>query len=315
MIFFLHGPDHYRAKVTIDSIKEKYRSAVDPSGHSIYTFDGESLDWSQLLNLLKGQGFFSHRNLIIIRDILSHPEWEEFEQPFLDWLALQKDTKDEHYLVLWQPQSKLPTKHPLIKALQRFKYVTEFSELAGDALERWVAAEAKKFNVSFTAEAIRLLIELVGTDTWELHNEIHKLCHCGHNPITLPVVQEFISGKITNQIFQAIDACGQRKKASAHDLIETLLRSGAEGLYILAMIARQFRLLAQVPTNIGLNNSYALASHLGVHPFVAKKLLQQTRNFSPDQLTGIYQALIASDNRLKLSANERATLALLIEKI
>ena len=314
MIFFLHGPDHYRAKVTIDSIKDKFRSAVDPSGNSIYFFDGESLDWSRLLNLLKGQGFFSQKNLVIIRDILSAPDWEEFEQPFLDWLKTQKDTKDEHYLVLWQPQDKLPTKNPLIKALQRFKYLTEFAELTGGALERWVAAEAKKFNISLTTEAIRLLIELVGTDTWELHNETHKLCHSGYNPVTPEVVQNIISGKITNQIFQAIDACGQRKKATAHDLIETLLRSGAEGLYILAMIARQFRLLAQIPAT-GRNNSYALATHLGIHPFVAKKLMQQITNFNQEQLTNIYHALINSDRRLKLSANERATLALLIEKI
>lgn len=315
MIFFLHGPDIYRAKMTIDSIKDKFRSAVDPSGNAIYTFDGESMNWSRLLNLLKGQGMFSQRNLIIVRDILSAPEWDEFEQPLLEWLQSQQDTKEEHYLVLWQPDSKLPAKHPLIKALQRFKYVTEFAELTGDALNRWVAAEAKKYNISFTTEAIQMLIELVGNDTWELHNEIHKLCHSGHNPVTPAVVEEFVSSKITNQIFQAIDACGQRDKATAHDLIETLLRSGAEGLYILAMVARQFRLLAQIPTNAGLNNSYALATHLGVHPFVAKKLLTQLRNFNPGQMTAIYQALISSDRRLKLSANDRATLALLIEKI
>jgi DNA polymerase-3 subunit delta len=101
-------------------------------------------------------------------------------------------------------------------------------------------------------------------------------------------------------IFELADAMGKRDTSSALGLLHDQLTHNAEPLYLLAMIARQFRLLLQVRDLAarGLNPD-DIRTQLGLHPFVVRKVLEQSRNFSMDRLDAIYRRLLETDIAMK----------------
>jgi DNA polymerase-3 subunit delta len=83
-------------------------------------------------------------------------------------------------------------------------------------------------------------------------------------------------------------------------VLHRMLEEGAEPLYLLAMLARQVRILIQV-SELSKQRlpPQRIAKRIKQHPFVVKKGLQQSRNFSPDQLTAAHQCLVETDWKIK----------------
>ena len=316
MIFFLYGEDAFRAKQTIDSIKAKFKDKVDSQGTNIHLLESVDFSTEIFFDLVKGQGFFSEKKLIIIKNIFDCRDSEKIENTIINWLETQKDTVSENYVIFWQ-QSIPRSTNKLFKKLKSYKFVHFFNPLQGAELQKWIVNQAKLNGCSINTEAIALLTAMIGNDTWFLNNEIEKLSAQKSKTITAELVKNLVIAKTTNKIFDLVDACANKNKALAHSLINEQLEAGVEPLYLLAMIIRQFRLLARAyETAKKINNSYALANSLNIHPFVAKKILEQVRRYDLDQIKTTFQNLVKADRSLKYSAKEQgATFALLIENI
>ena len=66
------------------------------------------------------------------------------------------------------------------------------------------------------------------------------------------------------------------------------------------MIVRHFRILIQVHEMAGKNeNQHSITQKLKQHPFVIQKTLQQSRNFTSEQLEEIYEKLLEIDVKFK----------------
>lgn len=78
------------------------------------------------------------------------------------------------------------------------------------------------------------------------------------------------------------------------------MQQGQTGPAILAMVARQFRLILQtLELNAGKRSPGEAAAKLGVHPFVAQKLLAQSCNFTREQVVTALQKLLDLDRAVK----------------
>ncbi len=314
MLFFFHGPDEFRTKQKINALRDKFKSSVDPSGNNIHYLDGTDLDWSEFFQYAAGQGMFSSKKLLIVRDPWASDTLEDYEDQLLNLINNLKDTQDENYLVFWRP-GKL-TKDALSKRLQKIKYAQEFPELSGAELRQWLQATAQHLGFAISSAAVEILITLAGTDTWTLYQEMTKLKHSGTKDISEQQVYDIVSGEIPIDIFAFVDACGNQRKPQAHQLLERALQQGTEPLYILSMIIRQFRLLIQAQDQLQRNsNNFSLATSLGLPPFIAQKIASQARSFSAHHLQKLYRQLEITDNQIKFSDAPAAALTALIEKI
>jgi len=314
MIFFFHGPDEFRAKQKINAIRDKFKSSVDPSGNNIHYLDGNDLEWSELFQYSAGQGMFSSKKLVIIRDPWASNTLEDHTDQLLHLLDTVKDSQDENYLIFWRP-GKIG-KDAVTKRLQKFKYCQEFEELSGSELRNWLQATAQYLRFKITKPAVETLLTLVGTNTWTLYQEMTKLKHSGQEEITEREVYDQVSGDVPIDIFAFVDACGQKQKTKAHQLLERALQQGSEPLYILSMIIRQFRLLIQAQDQLqSHSNNFSLASSLGLPPFIAQKIATQARSFTATHLHQLYRQLEVTDRQVKFSNAPAAALTMLIERI
>ena len=299
MIFFFYGDDSLRARETVRTVRHKFRSAVDRGGHNVTWLNGSDITVETFLQAVKAVGFLAPKKLIIVKNPWDAKDFKDLETVILDFLKTQKNTAAENYLLIWQ-EGKPAANSRLFRALRQYKYVQEFPLLEGTALDRWIKERALRHGATITQEAVNLLIASVGPNTWQLANELVKLQNYAGSAITADTVRELVTARGNDDIFQLVDALGLRQKGRAELLLEQYLQKGTDPLYLLSMIVRQFRLILRAKElSTQVQNSYAVAQGLGLHPFVARKVVEQMRRFSTAELYAIYGHLLAIDRWLK----------------
>lgn len=300
MIFFFYGEDSFRAKNKIVALKEKFKSNVDPSGHSIENLDGENLSLDAFFQTVTAGGFLASKKLVVIKNIFDNKKLKSLEDSLISYLEKQKDSVEENYLIFWQ-DSKPNPKNKLYKTLKKFKYTEEFEKLSPEKINTWLKKLVATKHKSINLEALNLLFAYVGDNLWQLEQEINKLCSFSlKEEISVNDVKTMVQAKTDDNIFNLVDLIGKKDKKRALHLLEQQLTSGVNALYILSMITRQFRILIKVKLlSEKINNSFAIAQTLKIHSFVAKKTLEQSKLYELAHLKKIYQSLLNIDAKLK----------------
>lgn len=222
-------------------------------------------------------------------------------------------------VVFWEGDSPDQRKK-LFKLLKKPKTSQEFRLLSEYSLSRWIEQEIKDRGGKIERRALEKLAAYVENDLWQMSNEIDKLIsYKGANdePITSKDVELLVRAKLDTNIFNMIDAIGEKNKKRALKLLHDQIESGAHQLYLLTMITYQFRNLLIVKDLINQNlNQYQIQRETKIHPYVVQKTFCQARNFSLDELKKIYQKLLDCDAALKTSRIEPdLALDLLVAKL
>ncbi len=169
-------------------------------------------------------------------------------------------------------------------------------------LLNWVSKKAQKEKANFNKKALELLVAMVGNDLWQLDCEIRKLAAFKKGgEINNEDIELLVKGKFNDDIFQLMDAIGTRNRVKALKLFQDQIDSGANDVYLLTMLERQFRINLQIKEllNEGVSVPNNIASELGLHPFVVQKTMQQCQGFSLLQLKNIYNKLLDFEIKLK----------------
>lgn len=166
----------------------------------------------------------------------------------------------------------------------------------------WIQKRAARHGAELSAEAAYQLAERIGEDLTLADSEIVKLATYvgGERPISPEDVNELTPYTPEANIFNMVDALGQRRGEQALQLLRQLIDDGDEPLRVYGMIIRQYRLLIQMKEQLdnGLNAAGA-ARNMEIHPFVAKKLHAQASYYSGELLEEIYRKLLDVDLEIK----------------
>jgi DNA polymerase-3 subunit delta len=100
------------------------------------------------------------------------------------------------------------------------------------------------------------------------------------------------------KIFSLMDAVASKNIRRAAELLNSFLESGENEIYILTMIEKQFQNIAMAKFESNITES-SFAKKADIHPYVAKKSLQQAKNFEKIEIITMYQRLMDADLKLK----------------
>jgi len=308
MLFFYYGQDSFRSYQKVEAIKTKFKEKVDPSGHNTQVLDGENLSPDDFFQAVSVMGFLADKKLIIIRNIFDNKKLKDWQEQLLKFLNSQKDTPDENYIIFLQ-NNKPDTRLKLYKKLSKIKFNEEFEPLNSNQLKTWVQKQFTKYNKSINLPALDLLISYVGNNLWQMNQEINKLVNFSQGDISEQDVKTLVQAKVDENIFNLIDALGNKDKSSALKLIEEKINNGVNHQYILTMIIRQYRLLIKAKA-LGdkAKNYFALMQTLKVPKIVAQKTYQQSKLYDMNQLKKIYKYLLYLDEKFKTSSGKEKIL-------
>lgn len=301
MLCLLHGPDSWRSRAFVQQLQQRFVREADPTGMNSIILDGEQLTAADLANTVRSGGFFSKKRLVVVQRLLRQGK-KDVQQAALELIT--HGISDDTSLIFWETDS-VDKRGSLAKRLLTEKYSQEFLLLDDTALLRWVRDEVKTRKLNLTDAAMHELIRRTGNDLWQLNSELTKLGAVASGvAITPAIIAEQVAGRFDDNIFRFVDSLADGNMAVATRLLQEQRANGAEELYLLAMLIRQFRLLLQVADLPSSMPPATIARLLKIHPFVAKKISQQAYRFTVPQLRNIYHHLVTADNALKSSSSE-----------
>lgn len=311
MVIFLYGQDSYRSKQKLNEIIEHYQK-VPKSGLNLVYIDADKNDFPDFYNNFKVASMFAETKLIILKNVFSNTK---FQEDFLKEIKNVESLKD--VIVVYEAQAP-DERLKIFKALAKQCKCQEFGLLENRQLKIWAQKEFEKKNQKINLDALDLLLSYAGNDLWRVSSEINKLSNFKNGlPIKKDDVELQVRPKIETDIFKTIDALAQKNKIQALNFLQKHLDGGESPLYVLSMIAYQFKNLLAVKELADKGMMYdSIMKKTGLHPFVVKKTYFMCSQFSFDELKNIYHKIFQADSDIKTGKVEaEAALDLLISQI
>ncbi|OGZ69351.1 MAG: DNA polymerase III subunit delta [Candidatus Staskawiczbacteria bacterium RIFCSPHIGHO2_02_FULL_42_22] len=311
MILFIYGDDSYRSKEKLDEIISHYKE-VRKSGLNLMYVDATTGTFADFYDRFKISPMFAETKLVILKNVSSS---KQFQEDFLQEITILQTLKD--VIVIFEKE-KIDQRLKLFKTLLKECKCQEFALLDARQVTAWVGKELEKLGAKINKDALDILARYAGNDLWRLKQEIKKLADFKRGlVIKKEDVELMVAPNIENDIFKTIDALAEKNKTRALQLLHTHLDSGENALYLLSMVAYQFRNLLMVKELSEEGLMYAsIIKKSGLHPFVVKKTYFQCRQFSFEELKNIYRRIFSVDADIKIGKIEPETaLDLLISKM
>ncbi len=199
-------------------------------------------------------------------------------------------------------ETSVSTGNPLLKTLKQSVNVQGLPTPTGEGLARWIRNRAAEKEGKITPGAIRLLSQFVGGNLWAMDGELEKLAlYAMGRSIEEADVRLLVSQSREASIFMAVDALLEGRSATALGLMHRLRADGAEFPYIVAMIARQLRLvtLARDLMDRG-HRDTEISQRVGLGPeFAARRTNEMARKQSRAGLRRLYSLLLEADLAVK----------------
>lgn len=304
MLLFVYGSDNFRTQEKVAQLKSAFRAKYDPSGLNTVVFpsvDGKLIA-GDVIQAVMTMPFLSKHRMVIIRDLIDSVKKEELPL----WESGLSRTPESTIVVLWESESVVAIeKKPLFKKLHAINgvHLYPFDELAGVSLTKWIVERMKSRDGLIEQNAVRSLIERVGSDLWQMSHEIDKLvAFVNGSTVTETMVTQLVQTNFEGKIFDLVDALSRRDVRGTVRMLEEERFAGSDDYYLMSMFSRQIRLLLGARSVLDQNpraDKNMIASELDVHPFVASKLLAQAKNFSLQQLLDAHVHLFEFDRAMK----------------
>jgi len=287
MIIFLYGADTYRLKQKLKELAEEYKKK-HKSGLNFRVFEGKEINFQDLKNEFLSISMFKEKKLFILLNSFSN---SKFKEDFVGQGGVF--VKSENILVFCEEEVSLKDK--LFNFLKDKAKTECFELLTAEQSKRWAKKEFGNLGVEIDNLALNKLVEFVGSDLWRMKKEIDKLAsYAEGGEIKEKDVESLVFPSFDSNIFATIDAIAKKEKKKAAGLIRHHLENGDSVPYLLAMISYQLRNIISVK-----NVNDKSAGELEMRPFVFRQSAAQARQFSLEELKGLYQKILDLDTDIK----------------
>lgn len=192
-------------------------------------------------------------------------------------------------LVLIFTVSGVDRRKKVVKTIEARGRLVEFPLLQGAALKKWVKDELSLAEKQIDEEALHELLARVGENLHLLQQELEKIVtYLGkEKTVTRTLVTYLVPESSQGNIFHLVEAVGRQDVEGALFHLYKLYQQNEPPLVILAMIARQYRLLYQYLTLHAGKTPRELAAAIKLPPFILKELAGQAQNYTPALLARI----------------------------
>jgi DNA polymerase-3 subunit delta len=321
VFYVFHGEDEFSRAVELLRLRGKLAGGDQAMAELNTTIlDGSQLALAELRHVCDVIPFLADRRLVIVHGLLgrlapgrkgrrkkpSEDQQPAWKRTFLEDLSAYLPTMPPTTRLIFVESRTLSASHPTLKLAKAEEekgkaYVKLFSLPKDWELQGWIRDRAKTLGGDIDGDAASLLATLVGRDLRLLDQELDKLLiYADGRSIQAGDVRTLVSRAREANIFDLVDSVGRRHSDRALRLLHRLLDDGEAPLYLLAMLARQVRILIQVSElrARGLTQD-KIAARLKLHRYVVEKGLAQSRNFDLPQLEAAHRRIVETDWSIK----------------
>jgi DNA polymerase-3 subunit delta len=279
-VLLFEGDDEYSKNEAFQAL----RSALLPAGlEELNETLLDAPDTDSLIAAAETMPLMADRRLVVVRD---HPALfgrAESDDALLAYLPNVPPTS----LLLFYCTQKPDGRKKLYTAVKKGNGVVTFAPLKDRELTSFVTEQFRRAGRECDERTADYLIFISGTDTNLLSREIQKIAsyHPDVPQIHPDDVRSLATPSLESSVFQMVDAVVSGQSSRAFLLMRNQLLVGAEPLYMLSMLLRQFRFLQHIRIMQYEKRSVSeIRSALGIPSFAADQYIRQAAGWSNGQV-------------------------------
>ncbi len=307
-VYLLYGDEAYLKKQYKGKLKQALSAPDDTMNYAYY--EGKDINVKEIIGLASTMPFLAEHRLIILENT------GLFKSSNDEMAAFMKEIPESTCIVF--SEQEIDKRSKMFKAVKDAGRVIEMARQDENTLKRWIISIMKRENKNLTEQTLNLFLSKTGDDMENIEQEIEKLiCYCTDREIIeAEDVEAVCTSRISNQIFDMINAMAQKQQEEALALYNDLLALKEPPMRILFLIARQFNLLMQVKEmRAGGCSNQVIAEKTGLHGFIVGKYITQSGRFTREMLRRAVEECVAAEEAVKTGKmNDIMSVELLIIK-
>lgn len=303
-VYFFYGSEEYRIKRAVAAVKNRIlKEAETQTGWIVY--DLAETEFSQLHADIRTVSFFGSLRGVMATNLTiesgrgekANPLDEEDQKRLMEYI---KNPSPDVVLLLITEKADMRKK--FWKELAAHAETLNFETKDQKRLVTEIMLESP---LQFDSESRKWVMENFEHSCRQLESEFQKLevYLGGRKNVSLSDLEECMNAPRTESVFNLTSAIASGKVDESLQILKMLKSQGEILQMVMALIARQFRILLTLKslTGQGLSQS-ELARRCGVNPYFFKEYQDQVKNFSLARLKSILHRLSSTDIKVKSSS-------------
>ncbi|SDK37149.1 DNA polymerase III subunit delta [Natronincola ferrireducens] len=318
-LYLLYGEEVYLMEKFMKELKTKV-VGTNFEDLNFFVLEGKDFTVTKLVDTCETLPFMAERKLVVVNDLDVFQSKrktisEKDEESFIDYLGKLPDTT----CLVFNANNTVDARKKAVKTIQKKGNVIQFQKLNAKELKEWIEKLVKKCGKIMGVTEFDFFmgnIDYIGKNAkqslLDIENEIKKIvAFIGDKEvIELKDLEAIFTSNLQNDIFKLLDAIEKRRVEEAIKRLNRMLYEGEPVIKIAATLGNQVRNLLK--TKLLLEEGYsskAVASKIGIHPFVASKCANQCKGFRVEELEALLNRFLQMDVMIK-SGKMKDTIAL-----
>ncbi|MFZ4451963.1 DNA polymerase III subunit delta [Salibacterium aidingense] len=303
-LYLLYGKEEYLIKNTIEKIVSVTLAEQEKDfNYSVYDMKDTPVD----IALEEGETlpFFGEKRVILLKNcyfLTGVKEKEKIEHNLSYLEQYIEDAPRDTVMIMTVSHEKLDERKKIVKKLKKHGVYMEASAFDEKNMEAWLQDYTEAMSVTMTDKAKTKVMQLAGKDMMMLSSEMDKLAmYTGRGgQITEDTVERLVPRTLEDNVFELVDHVVNARAEKAFRIYYDLMKQNEEPIKILALLARQFRIILHVSQlkKTGYSRQ-KIASRLKIHPYAVKIAEDQSKTYSVATLTDVLQELAEADYHVK----------------
>ena len=278
-IYLLHGEEAFFIDAITDAIVQHALEDHERDFNQTVVY-GKDCVPIEVVGLAKQFPMMSERSLVVIREAQDIKKWEDFEDYFAN-------PQPSTVFVLCHKHKKMDARSKAFKALSKTGIIFLSDKVKDYQLVTWIMKYVKDHGFDITDKAANLLAEFLGNDLSKIINELDKLSILLEKGTRINDVhiEENIGISKDYNVFELVNAVAEMDILKANKIV-TYFGQNPKAAHPTVVIANLFSLFQRLMTVhfLPVKTPDAVATHLKVHPFVAKEAVRQARLHNPKKI-------------------------------
>ncbi len=279
-VLLFEGDEEHMKQAALESLQKKLLpEGMEELNRTLL----DAPDTDQIIAAAETLPFMAERRLIIVRNHPALTGRSEADDRLVEYLS----SVPSFSVLLFYCTQKPDGRKKLYSAVKKLNGIVVFSPLRDRELTAFVTSAFRELGKECDERTADFLIFTCGSDTGLLLTEIAKVAsHAGDAPSIHPdSVRAVATPSAECTVFQMVDAVVSGQSSRAFLLMRSQLLAGADRMYMLSMLLRQFRLLQHVKImQYEKRSSAEIRSALGVPAFAVDQYLRQAAGWSNGQV-------------------------------
>jgi len=300
MYKLFHGKEGFlsyrEAKRYLARIREQFPQ------YAFTAVDCETSNTDQIVQTYKTVDMFSSGKIVFLNRLSENKAKEAILEDIK--ASIIDSPSDLIILIIWEDQ-KIASNTKFFKAFNQSKdTIYESPELNKRTFITWATEEIKNEDIKIDKSIIYELARRADYQVERFINEIEKLKLADSDKIDLDFIKNTTQDTYENTIWNLIDklnSTDKNDKGESVKMLESLMKSNVDPIFIHAMITRNIRQLLLVKYLLSHDKeSKEIASLLRIPPFTVPQLIHKAQDIPFKKLTLIYEKLSNLDYEMKI---------------